>query len=59
MINKKSKIFIAGHKGMVGSSICKKLKQNGYSNLIFINKKKLNLLDQKKLENFLKKKNPR
>ena len=29
MLNKKAKIFIAGHKGMVGSSICKKLKQNG------------------------------
>ena len=39
MLNKKSKIFIAGHKGMVGSSICKKLKQNGYSNLIFNSKK--------------------
>ena len=48
MLNKKTKIFIAGHKGMVGSSILKKLLINGYTNLIFADKKKLNLLDQKK-----------
>ena len=30
MLNKKAKIFIAGHKGMVGSSRCEKLKKNGY-----------------------------
>ena len=59
MLNKKSKIFIAGHKGMVGSSICKKLKQNGYSNLIFNSKKKLNLLDQAKVYKYLKKNKPK
>ena len=59
MLNKKSKIFIAGHKGMVGSSICKKLKQNGYSNLIFTSKKKLNLLDQTKVYKYLKKNKPK
>ena len=58
MLNKKSKIFIAGHKGMVGSSIYKKLKKNGYKNLIVADKKKLNLLDQKKVYNYLKKKKP-
>ena len=59
MLSKKSKIFIAGHKGMVGSSIKKKLLKYGYKNLILVDKKKLDLLDQKKVHNFLKKKRPR
>ena len=59
MLSKKSKIFIAGHKGMVGSSIKKKLLKHGYKNLILVDKKKLDLLDQKKVHNFLKKKKPR
>ena len=59
MISKNNKIFLAGHNGMVGSAILKKLRKNGYKNIIIISKKKLNLLDQKKVENFLKKKNPK
>ena len=39
-INKNSKIFIAGHKGMVGSAIKKKLEQKGFKNIIIIEKKK-------------------
>ena len=39
MINKKSKIFVAGHKGMVGSAIIRNLKKKGYSRIIFIEKK--------------------
>ena len=57
MINKKSKIFVAGHKGMVGSAIVRKLKKRGFSRIIFTEKKKLNLLDQDKVFKFLKKKN--
>ena len=41
MLNKKSKIFIAGHKGMVGASIQRKLKKLGYTNLLVVDKKKL------------------
>ena len=52
MINKKSKIFVAGHKGMVGSSIIRKLKKKGFSRIIFVEKKKLNLLEQDKVFNF-------
>ena len=48
MLNKKAKIFIAGHKGMVGSSIHRKLKKTGYKNLLLVDKRKLDLLDQKK-----------
>ena len=57
MINKKSKIFVAGHRGMVGSAILKKLKKKGFSKIIFCEKKKLDLLDQGKVFKFLKKKN--
>ena len=59
MLSKKSKIFIAGHKGMVGSSIYKKLKKKGYKNLLLADKKKLNLLDQKKVYKYLKKNKPK
>ena len=58
MINKKSKIFVAGHKGMVGSAIIRKLKKKGFSKIITVDKKKLNLLDQDKVLKFLKKKKP-
>ena len=58
MINKKSKIFLAGHQGHLGSAIHKKLIQKGYKNIIAINKNNLNLLDQKKVFNFLGKKKP-
>ena len=58
MINKKSKIFVAGHKGMVGSAIVRKLKEKGFSKIIFAEKKKLNLLDQDKVFKYLKKKKP-
>ena len=57
-INKKSKIFIAGHNGMVGSAIKKKFFSKGYKNIITINKKRLNLIDQKKVFNYLKKIKP-
>jgi len=57
MINKRSKIFVAGHKGMVGSAIIRKLKKMGFSRVIFADKKRLNLLDQNKVFKFLKKKN--
>ena len=47
-LSKKSKIFIAGHIGMVGSSIVRHFKKKGYKNLILINRKNLDLIDQKK-----------
>ena len=57
-ISKYSKIFIAGHRGMVGSAIYRKLQSNGYKKIFIKNKKKLNLLDQKKTFYFLKKLKP-
>ena len=46
MINLNSKIFIAGHNGMLGSSIFRILKKKGYRKLIIIEKKKLDLRNQ-------------
>ena len=59
MINIYSKIFVAGHKGMLGSSILRILKKKGYKNLITIDKKKLDLRDQKSVKKFLKRKKPK
>lgn len=57
MSNKK-KIFLAGHKGMVGSAIYKKLKINGYNNILVRSRSELNLLDQNRTFRFLKKNKP-
>ena len=56
MIKKTDKIFVAGHKGLVGSAILRKLKRSGYKNIITVEKKKLNLISQEKVIAFLKKK---
>ena len=55
-INKKSKIFVAGHNGLVGSAIVRRLKFYGYTKIITISKKKLDLRDQNKVNIFFKKK---
>ena len=44
MIKKTDKIFVAGHKGLIGSAIIRKLKSLGYKKIITIDKKKLNLI---------------
>jgi len=59
MINKKDKIFLTGHKGLVGSAILRLLKKKGYKNVILVKKKNLNLLDQNKVFKFLEKKKPK
>ena len=59
MVSKNYKIFLAGHKGHLGSAIYKKLKKAGFKNVITINKSKLNLLNQEKVFKFLKKNKPK
>ena len=54
MISKNSKIFIAGHTGLVGSALLKKFKQKSFQNLHFKERKKLDLLDQKQVTQFFK-----
>lgn len=57
-MNKDSKIFVAGHKGLVGSEILKTLKNKGYINIITKSHKKLDLMNQKKTKKFFKKSRP-
>jgi len=58
MVNKRSTIYIAGHKGLVGSAIVRKLKEKGYKNLVTKTRRELDLLDQKKVFQFIKKIKP-
>jgi GDP-L-fucose synthase len=53
-----SRIFVAGHNGMVGSAIVRKLESLGYTNIITIQRNKLNLLDQSEVDNFFRKVGP-
>ena len=59
MVKKKSLIYVAGHKGLVGSAIVRKLKKKGYNNILTIDRKKLDLTNQKNVFNFLKKNKPK
>ena len=58
MIEKNSKIFVAGHNGLVGSAIVRKLKEKGFKNILTVNRSKLDLTNQSKVMNFLKRKKP-
>ena len=59
MINKNDKIFVAGHNGLVGSAIVRKLKEKKFRNIITVEKKRLNLINQKNVEKFFKKVRPK
>ena len=56
MLTKQSTIFVTGHKGLVGSSVLRKLNSLGYSKIYVADKKKLDLRNQKKVDDFFKKK---
>ena len=58
MINFNSKIYVAGHNGLVGGAILRELKKQGYKNLIFASRKQLDLTDQKNVFKFIKDKKP-
>ena len=57
MVDLNKKIYVAGHTGLVGSAILRRLKKDGYKNIITATRKKLNLTKQTDVLNFLKKKN--
>ena len=57
-MNKKAKIFVTGHKGLVGSAVIRKLKDLGFKNILTVSKKKLDLRDQRKVNSFLTKHKP-
>ena len=58
MISLNSKIYLAGHNGLVGSAILRKLKEKGYKKIFTLNRKKLDLKNQTKVLSFLKKNKP-
>ncbi|MEI6587706.1 MAG: GDP-L-fucose synthase [Candidatus Moraniibacteriota bacterium] len=57
-MEKNAKIFIAGHKGLVGSALIRKLSADGFSNLILRERAELNLLDKKAVESFFEMEKP-
>ena len=59
MINHKDKIFVAGHKGLVGSAIVRKLKLKGFKNILISEKSRLDLTNQNSVFRFLKKNKPK
>jgi len=57
-ITPQTKIFVAGHRGLVGSAILRKLKAEGYSNLVLKTRDELDLLNQSRVHSFFKEENP-
>ena len=57
-MNKDSKIYIAGHRGLVGSAILRLLEKEGYTNVIYKTRNELDLTDQKSTLNFFQTENP-
>ena len=55
---KDSKIYIAGHNGMVGSALTRNLLANGFSNLVFTPFPPYDLTDQKTVADFFEKEKP-
>ena len=57
-MDKNAKIFVAGHRGLVGSAIVRKLKNEGYQNLVLKTRQELDLCDKKAVESFFKTEQP-
>jgi GDP-L-fucose synthase len=57
-MNKDSKIYIAGHRGMVGSAILRKYKQEGYTNFVLRTSTELDLRNQQAVEDFFASEKP-
>ena len=56
--NKDAKIYLAGHRGLIGSALLRQLKKRGYNNLVFRTSKELDLRDFHAVERFFKEENP-
>ena len=52
-MRKDAKLWVAGHRGMVGSAIVRRLEAGGYGNLLLVGREKLDLLDQRSVQDFL------
>ena len=57
-LNKSSKIYIAGHNGMVGSAILRLLRFEGFSNIVIASSSELDLRNQNQVKEFFEKEKP-
>ena len=57
-MNQKDKIYIAGHGGLVGSAIVRKLQERGFNNLLTRSHQELDLTNQSKVRDFFEKEKP-
>ena len=57
-MEKQSRIFVAGHRGLVGSALCRGLEQRGYSNLLLRMHDELDLADRQAVRSFFDRENP-
>ena len=57
-MNSESKIYVAGHRGLVGSAIVRALNSSGYSNLVLRTHEELDLTDQAAVRNFFNRQRP-
>ncbi|QIZ10731.1 GDP-L-fucose synthase [Priestia megaterium] len=57
-MNKESKIYVAGHRGLVGSAIVRKLEEKGYTNLVYRTSKELDLRDKNEVDSFFAEEKP-
>jgi GDP-L-fucose synthase len=57
-MNFNSKIYVAGHNGMVGSSIIRSLIEKGYKNIVYKNSNELDLMRQQNVEDFIENEKP-
>ena len=57
-MNKQDKIYVAGHRGMVGSAIVRRLQADGFTNIVTRTSKDLNLIDQQAVRDFFAQEKP-
>jgi GDP-L-fucose synthase len=57
-MDRSSRIYVAGHRGLVGSAICRRLQRDGYSNLIVRDRAQLDLTDQSAVQSFFASEKP-
>ena len=57
-MEKAAKIYVAGHRGLVGSALCKVLQQKGYTNLVYRTHAELDLTNQQAVEGFFEQEKP-
>ena len=58
MSNTNSRVYVAGHRGLVGSAIVKKLESQGYTNIITRTSSELDLINQQAVADFFAKEKP-